>query len=216
MKPVPVQALIFDLDGTLIDSCADIAASLNYVLAQLKLPLRPPREVERFVGDGVKVLFARATGSSDPELLDRAVALFRPHYLEHCVDQTVLYPGVKDVLERYKSKKCAVVSNKPYEMVLKTLDHFSIRSCFASVMGAESTPNRKPHPEPVTKTLEILNAARETALMIGDGTADMEAGAGAGVKTCAALYGYRSREELAAANPDFTIESISDLKYLIR
>ncbi len=216
MKPVPVQALIFDLDGTLIDSCADIAASLNYVLGRLNLPVKSPKEVQSFVGDGVKILFSRATGNADPALIDQAVALFRPHYLEHCVDQTVLYPGVRDVLERYRAKKCAVVSNKPLEMVDKTLEHFGVRHFFESVMGADSTPNRKPHPEPVQKTLERLKVKPDAAIMVGDGTADMEAGAGAGVKTCAVTYGYRSRAELQKTKPDFFIESILELKNLIQ
>ncbi len=215
MDPVTVRSLIFDLDGTLVDSCEDIAASLNYTLATLGLPTKTRAEVERFVGDGVKILLTRAAGNSDPAFLEKAVQIFRPHYSEHCVDRTELYPDVKEILENFKNKKLGVVSNKPFEMVIKTLDHFRVRHYFQSVMGAESTPNRKPHPEPVLKTLEILKATKSDAVMVGDGTADIAAGKAAGVLTCAVTYGYRKREELEAAKPNFIIKSILELKNLI-
>ncbi len=216
MKPLPIQALLFDLDGTLIDSWEDIAASLNHTLGRLKIAPKSREEVQSYVGDGVKTLLTRATGRSDPAFLDQAIEIFKPYYKEHCVDKTALYPGVQEILKHFDGKQCAVVSNKPVEMVDKTLERLGIRKYFKSVMGAESTPNRKPHPEPVQKTLERLKVKPDSGLMIGDGTADMESGAAAGVKTCAVTYGYRSRAELEKTKPNFFIESILELKTLIQ
>lgn len=216
MKSVNIDTLIFDLDGTLIDSCEDIAFSLNYTLNALGFPSKSRKDVERFVGDGVKVLLTRATGNSDPDFLEKAVQIFKPHYRDHCTDKTTLYPGVLAALDSLQDKKLAIVSNKPYEMVLKALDYFSIRARFASVMGAESAPNRKPHPEPVLKTLEALGSNAASTIMVGDGTADIQAGQAAGVQTCAVTYGYRSESELQALHPNYIISKITDLIHIAK
>src|SRR5262245_50676787 len=96
-----IQTLIFDLDGTLIDSCEDIAASLNYTLAKLGYPDKSRSEVEALVGDGAGVLLAKASSNSDPAFIEKALTIFKPHYKDHCVDRTALYPGVLEVLENF-------------------------------------------------------------------------------------------------------------------
>jgi phosphoglycolate phosphatase len=210
-----VQALLFDLDGTLIDSSQDIADSVNHALRTLGLPAKSKAEVERFVGDGVRTLLARALGSDTDPRIGAASESFRAHYSVHCADRTVLYPGVEETLEFFKDKKKAVVSNKPYEMVLKTLRHFGIEHHFGAVLGAESTARRKPDPEPLLKALETLSVPGSQALMVGDGTTDMLAGKAAGTRTCAVTYGYRGRSELSECGPDFFADRILDLKTLV-
>ena len=210
-----VASLIFDLDGTLIDSSHDIAGSLNHTLKTLGLPVKSKNEVQGLVGDGVRALLIKATGRSDEEYLEKAIALFKPHYLEHCNDTTILYPGVAQILDHFKDKKKAVVSNKPHDMIQKTLRHFGIDGCFEVVLGGESTAQRKPHPEPVLLSLREMKVSPGDSVMVGDGSTDIQAGKSAGTRTCAVTYGYRDRAELERYKPDFFIDKIEDLKHIV-
>lgn len=210
------NALIFDLDGTLVDSVQDIAHALNCTLEDLKLPVKSLEAVRDIVGDGVLTLLGRATENEDEEYVEKAAQIFHHHYKRHCVDNTFLYPGVRELLDFYRHKKLAVVSNKPYEMILQTLKHCGIEDHFRLVLGPESTLNKKPHPEPILKTLKELEVSAQTTLMVGDGTTDMEAGKSAGVLTCAVTYGYRNKEELEIYRPDFFIDKFEDLKKIVK
>lgn len=212
---IEVRSLIFDLDGTLVDSCADIAASLNYTLEQVHYPPLSKETVQKIVGDGVRTLLTRATGCSEDSFLNSAIDIFKSHYRQHYVDQTTLYPHVRETLDYFRDKKMAVVSNKPYEMVEKTLVHFGIRGRFEVVLGPESTQERKPHPEPILKSLEALQTPPNQSLLVGDSTTDIQAGKSAGIWTCAATYGYRPKEELETLKPDFFIHGIEELKNII-
>lgn len=210
-----MEGLIFDLDGTLIDSSGDIALALNYTLRQLGLPEKSLLEVQTIVGDGVRILMGRAIGKKDDLILDKAIKIFQEYYFHHCVDNTALYPGVKEVLKKYKEKKMGVVSNKPYPMVIKTLEHFSLEDAFVVVLGAESTEQKKPHPQPFLEAIKKMNVHPTRTLVIGDGTTDMEGGHAAGLKTCAVTYGYRSKEDLEKFKPDFFIDKLQDLEKII-
>lgn len=210
-----VSALIFDLDGTLIDSSADITRCLNVVLKSYGFGERKEEEVQGFIGDGIRILLEKACGSQDAELLSKMEKSLKSYYSEHCIETTHLYPGVAETLKHFREKKMALISNKPYEMVIKTLEHFSVRDYLKVVLGAESTANRKPHPEPILKAVEILKAKPLETLVVGDGTTDILAGKSAGTWTCAVTYGYRSAEELQAAGPDFVISRIEELKEII-
>lgn len=208
--------MIFDLDGTLVDSAQDIAHALNCTLKDLNMPPKSLDEVRDIVGDGVRILLGRATGITDVAYVEKAAKIFQSHYRKHCIDNTVLYPGVRELLGFYSSKKLAVISNKPLEMIHLTLKHCSIEDHFEMVLGPESTSNKKPHPEPILKTLKEFRVSPKMTLMVGDGTTDMEAGKSAGVYTCAVTYGYRRKEELEKYNPDFYIEKFEDLKKIVK
>jgi phosphoglycolate phosphatase len=148
-------------------------------------------------------------------LLQRAIAIFEPYYLEHCMDQTVPYPGVVEMLEFLRFQKKVLVSNKPYTMVLKTVKHLKWEKYFELILGGDSTRNKKPHPEPILKALNFLGLDPKSALMIGDGTTDIQAAKAAGLATCAVTYGYRSKTELERWNPDFLIDQLQDLKNIL-
>lgn len=210
-----VSSLIFDLDGTLIDSSQDLTSSVNHTLAQLGLPKKSKKEVESFIGDGMKTLLIRATGTKDESVIDKAIEIFRPHYCEHCAEETKLYPGVKVVLDFFKGKKIAVVSNKPLEMCRKILARLKIQSYFSAVLGAESTENKKPHPEPLLKSLELMRVRPAETMMIGDGDTDIDAGKSAGVLTCAVTYGFKDKRLLESRHPDFIIDRPEDLINLV-
>lgn len=210
-----VEALIFDLDGTLVDSVEDIANALNFTLASLGCPAKSKAEVRSIVGDGVSILMKRATGCEDSLFIQEAITIFKKYYRNHCIENTRLYPGVEEVLRFFKEKKIALISNKPDEMVHQTLKHFSIQNYFSVVLGPESTKEKKPHPEPVLKVLDHLKVAPNETLIVGDGSTDMQAGKAAGILTCAVTYGYRNRKELETFKPDFFLDRIEDLKNFI-
>ena len=209
-----LQGLIFDMDGTLVDSAADIAASVNFTLSRLGLPEKPAKEVMGYIGDGMKTLLERATGNKDEKYLAHAIEIFHPQYLDRCTVKTTLYPGVKETLEHFKRLPLGLVTNKPLAMTEKILRYFEIDKYFKTVVGGESTPKKKPDPEPVLKALSDMAVPASSALMVGDGLPDMEAGRRAGVKTCAVTYGYRSREDLEKLNLNYMIDHLKELKDL--
>ena len=207
--------MIFDMDGTLVDSSRDIADSLNHTLKALGFSVKSREEVQDLIGEGMKRLLEKATGSSEEALVQKAVGIFREHYLEHCADSTALYPGAREILEEYRAKKKAMISNKPYPMVLKILEHCGIKDSFDAVLGAESTAEKKPHPEPVLKSIALMGVPAGSSLIVGDGPTDIQAGKAAGILTCAVTYGFKDRKLLETCNPDFFIDRIEDLRKIV-
>ncbi len=211
-----IKLLIYDLDGTLIDSREDIAQAVNWTLRVLELPLLPVEQVSTFVGNGVKNLMSRvlkeAGGETAP--LERSIKLFRRHYGEHLLDQTRLYPTVRKVLEFFKDRKQAVITNKPQEFSLEILRGLGIDSYFFRVIGGDHGFPKKPAPEPVFELLKAAEAGPEEALLIGDSATDIETGRNAGAKTAAVTYGFGKRNELEAAQPDFLVDSREEVSKL--
>ncbi len=206
----PIDLLIFDLDGTLIESKWDIADSVNLTLRDLGLPERPQEEVFSFVGDGIKKLLRLAVGEMDESRYAEALRVFRGHYLTHCLDRTRYYPGVETVLSHFDAKLKSVATNKSLEytkVILKGLgDHY-----FAHVVGGDNGFGLKPEPGMLVHTLEQLGIAKERAVLIGDSTNDINGGHNAGIRVCAVGYGMGNRARMMACNPDWFIERPEDL-----
>ena len=212
----------FDLDGTLIDTRDDLAASINVVRARFGLPPVPVPQVVRWVGDGAPVLVARALGNPEASPLDNeqttaGLALFREHYTEHMLDQARPYAGVPETLAELRERELTLVvaSNKPVAMCRDMLDRLGLGEHFADVSGGDSLPVSKPDPAPILALLEAHGAPAERAVMIGDGTQDLEAGRAAKVTTVAALWGFRDRAELEPFAPDHWVERFADLLELV-
>ncbi len=185
------------------------------MLSRLHFKPLTQQHVRTYIGDGMQTLIARATGTKDPALLTQAVTIFRDHYTEHCCEHARLYPGVAEILQHFSGRRKAIVTNKPHAMTHRILQHLKLNDCVEYVCSAESTVNRKPHPDPILKALSELGAAPDHAIVIGDGTTDIQAGKSAGTRTCAVTYGYRSRKELEDCGPDFIIDRPDELKNLI-
>ncbi len=210
----PIHLLIFDLDGTLVDTLDDITASLNYTLDRLGKERVARDRVRQMVGDGIDVLLARAFGERiAPE---RAVALYKEHHRAYLTVHSRLYPGVKETLEYFASIPLVVISNKASEFVRPVLDRLGIAQYFAETIGADSGLPLKPAPDVVRYALSRFSAAKESAAIVGDGTTDMRAGKAAGIITCAVTYGFRHEQELHATAPDHMVGSIAELKMLFR
>lgn len=206
-----VDAFIFDLDGTLIDSRQDIAHSVNETLSHLGHSPLHLDEISRFVGDGVKRLLSKSLKSDDQQEVDRATRFFLTHYSEHCTDQTLFYPDVRETLEGLRSKQLAVVTNKPGFLTRKILEYLGISDLFRVVIGGDEFPTRKPDPGPVLEVLYRLKVPSSKTVVIGDGPQDMLAGKAAGCHTCAVTYGYCSEKEMREFNPDKVISAFSDI-----
>ncbi len=214
------QCLLFDLDGTLVDSRHDLINSVNLMLDQIGRRVLPDSLVIRFVGEGARLLVERALRATreapptDSEV-EGALAIFQGHYRNHLLDQTHLYPEVVETLRRLKQIPKAVVTNKPYEFTIALLDGIGLLSEFEAILGGDSLPERKPSPQMLLEAARSCRAEPELSLMIGDTRVDIAAGKAAGMKTCGYVPGFRGRTELVEAGADFLIERFSELSYLV-
>ncbi len=209
----PIGLLIFDLDGTLVNTLEDIASSVNFTLQKLGRPVMPLDAIRQFVGDGIEMLMRRALGGRD-EFLPDAVGIYKVHHSRNLLVRSRLYPSVIDVLEHFRAVPMAVISNKTSEFVQPLLDGLQISRYFRTVIGADRGLPLKPAPDAVLRILSDAGVPKENAVMVGDGTTDIRAGRAAGIMTCAVTYGFRSEEELREAGPDFVVHEFSELKDL--
>ncbi|MBX3236833.1 MAG: HAD-IA family hydrolase [Nitrospiraceae bacterium] len=215
MKRTAVDLLIFDLDGTLIESKWDIAESVNLTLRELGVPERPQEEIFGFVGDGVKKLLRLAVGEADPSLYDEALRVFRGHYLAHCLDRTAFYPGIETMLGHFADKSKAVATNKSLEytnVILKGLGQHH----FKFVVGGDNGFGLKPEPGMLLHVLEQLGVDKDRAVLIGDSTNDINGGHNAGIRVCAVGYGMGNRERMVACKPDWFIERPEELMEIFK
>ena len=210
-----IDLLIFDLDGTLIESKWDIATAVNLTLGELGLPIREQDEIFGFVGDGIKRLLRQAVGEENQARYEEALRVFRGHYLAHCLDRTRFYPGIDRVLTHYARKHKAVATNKSLEYTTKILEGLGNHH-FAYVVGGDNGYGLKPEPGMLLKILDKLQVAQDRAVLIGDSTNDITGGHNAGIKVCAVGYGMGNREKMAACNPDWFIEKPEDLMGLFK
>jgi phosphoglycolate phosphatase len=209
-----VDLLVFDLDGTLIQSGDDLAASVNHMLRTLGLPTLTLETAYGFIGDGVKILVKRALGPA-LDHYDRAMELFTAYYAEHLLDRTTLYPDVPEILDYFDRKPKVIVTNKLQGFTLQIARGLGIANRFREIIGEDSTPFKKPDPRLLKRVMEKWGGTPERTVVIGDGVNDLLLGRNAGALTCAFLNGITAREKLLALTPDLTCETLSDLKKLL-
>lgn len=214
------RCLLFDLDGTLVDSRADLANSVNLMLAELGRKALPDCRVLGFVGEGARLLVERslaATQDSAPlsSEINSALEIYKRHYGEHLLDQTRVYPEVLETLARLDGCPKAVVTNKPFDFSVALLEGIGLLPYFDVVLGGDSLPERKPSPMMPLEAARRLGVTPSACLMVGDTKFDVAAGKAAGMKTCGYIPGFRGRTELAEAGADFLIERFSELEMLV-
>lgn len=209
--PKRPRFLLFDLDGTLVETLTDIACSVNHALVALGLPPHSLEEVRTFVGRGVEVLAERAVGKENVERAEEVLDLFRAHYDEHCLDNSRLFPGAIECLDRFRDRGLGVVSNKPELYVVRILNGLHVQDRFTIVFGGDSVPEKKPSPLMVRMALKSMNLPPDQGILVGDMPVDVETGRAAGVFTVAVLGGFGSKEMLEAAKPDLLVENLHEL-----
>ena len=207
----PIGLLIFDLDGTLVNTLDDIAASVNHTLERLGESPITLDAVRRYVGDGIEMLMQRSFKGKTGRL-DEAISIFKDHYRLNLVVRSSLYPSVKETLEYYRTLPMAVITNKAMEFSKPLLDRLGIGHYFELAIGADHGLPLKPAPDSVLKIMKAFNVPKERTVIVGDGTTDIRAGKSAGIITCSVSYGFRSEEELRKAGPDYIISVLSDLR----
>lgn len=214
------DCLLFDLDGTLVDSSEDLATSVNLTLAEAGLATLARGRVVGFVGEGVVKLLERSLAASllrapSPSEVEVGVNAFKRHYAQHLVERTRPYAGVEEMLSRFSGLPLAVVTNKPAEHTNGILEGLGLRRRFRAVLGGDSLPERKPHPAPLLEAARLCGVPPARCLMVGDSRVDVLAGRAALMKTCGFTGGFRGRRELEEAGADFLIKHFEELRGVV-
>jgi phosphoglycolate phosphatase len=221
--PIPVslsrmqQALIFDLDGTLVESLPGIAASLNRALALHGLPGHGHDSVRGFIGDGAKMLVTRAMAPGEAALhLESALRSFGEDYAVSWDQGTIPYPGIRELLSDLKSRgiPLTVLSNKPHAFTVEIVEKLFPKSTFAAVLGNREGLPHKPDPAGALEIADILGITPENCILIGDSTMDLDTAKNAGMKSIAVTWGYHDKQRLLAA--DEIADDVAGLGAILR
>ncbi|HYM12666.1 MAG TPA: phosphoglycolate phosphatase [Bryobacterales bacterium] len=208
-----VELLVFDLDGTLIDSKLDLALSVNATRAGLNLPPLSDDTVFSYVGNGAPVLIRKAIGEQYSEAqLQRSLEFFLNYYRRHMLDNTRLYPGAEAALERLQAAglRMAVLTNKPVRFSRDLLRGLGVADRFRLVYGGNSFETKKPHPEGLSQAMAELGARPEQTMVVGDSAVDVRTARNAGAWACGVTYGFQP-ETFAEEPPDLLVDSLPQL-----
>lgn len=211
---------IFDLDGTLLNTIADLANSTNHALATLGYPTHAPEAYPLMVGNGINKLFERALpeGEKTEENVLRVRQAFVPHYDRHNADDSRPYPGIPELLESLQAAgmKLAVASNKYQAATEKLIAHYFPGIRFVAVFGQREGVKVKPDPVIVYDILKIAEVKQEDVLYIGDSGVDMQTAINAGVTSCGVTWGFRPRAELEQFHPDYIVDNTEEILSIIK
>jgi phosphoglycolate phosphatase len=204
-----IQLLLFDLDGTLVDTIIDITNALNYALMSTGIRNLTVAETKQLVGEGITRLIEKVLGDENKNFSEDVKSKFLSYYTDHLVDYSLVYPHVKVTLKYLTNYKKAVISNKREYLSRQILNKLNLLEYFDVVVGSDTTPEKKPSAFPIVYILQKLGIGAKEAVMIGDSNFDVEAGKKAGVTTVAVTYGYRERKDLFDA--DYLIDAFNEL-----
>lgn len=218
MKTKQIQLVLFDLDGTLIDTAPDLAHSMDLVMRDLHLPAQGLKKVRRFIGHGVRrlvedILSTELEGRPAQATLEKALGAFNEHYREQLVQKSSLYPGVLECLRTLRSRgvRLACVTNKPKAFTEPLLGHFQIDRYFDLVLSGDSLAKKKPDPFPLVHACQQLAVKTVDSIMVGDSSSDILAARNAGIRCMYASYGYSEAETVKALEPDGVLDSFAEL-----
>ena len=209
-----ISLIVYDFDGTLVDTLFDIADAVNLSLSELGLRTLSRETICKYVGNGVERLMdqsIKGTGCAD---LPLAVELFRKFYSENLMNHTQFYPFGREILDHFCDKKQAICSNKPEDFVRRILVSLESQDLFDAILGGDSLKSKKPDPEGLLYLLDRFQCPPEQAVLIGDSPVDIETGKRAGVYTCVVNFGFGNPKEIAMTEPDCSIDHLSELKNL--
>jgi phosphoglycolate phosphatase len=211
-----VNVLIFDLDGTLIDSKLDLALAVNAMLKFSGRPASTHEEIYSLVGNGAPTLVRRALGESATDAeVDASLAYFLSYYREHMLDNTVLYPGVMECLGAVEKYSMAVLTNKPVRFSVAIIEGLGIAKYFRYVYGGNSFEKKKPDPIGVETLLRDFKASPTQGMVIGDSDVDIQTARNAGTWACGVTYGLGS-ERLPECGPDLLLDNLTELPKILR
>lgn len=211
-KLSPVRALIFDLDGTLIDSKRDLIHSVNAMLRELGRTQLADETISGYIGRGAPQLVAQALGNGASEQeQEQALKFFLSHYEEHKMDTTRAYPGVAETLEEFAGLPMAVLTNKPVRVSVRILNEMGLAKYFRVIYGGNSFETKKPDPLGAITILSEFGASPREAMLVGDSEVDVQTARNAGTLAVAVNYGFGVHDR--AAHPaDIYLERFTDLR----
>lgn len=219
MQQKKFRAVIFDLDGTLLDTLQDIGAGANTALHRSGFPEHPRMDYRRYVGHGIRTLFSQALPpqSNTPQTLERVLADYQSYYPEHCTVHTVFFPGVAEMVKKMHAAGyvLGVLSNKTERTTLKIIHHYFPEEPFSLVWGNNGTRPLKPALDAGYLLLDELGLAPQDVLYIGDGDTDMEFASKMGFFALGVTWGYRDREELLAAGAQMLVDSTAEIEQFL-
>jgi len=204
--------LVFDLDGTLVDSQRDLTEAVNATRAWMGLAPLPAESVSRYVGNGAPVLVQRALPDAGEEDWSRGLKYFLEYYREHMLDSTRLYPGVREALDELHAAgvPLAVLTNKPIHSRLQMLEGLQLDLHFFRVYGGNSFPEKKPDPAGLNALIAESGVERGRTIMVGDSAVDVQTARNAGTQACGVRWGFQP-ETFVASPPDFLIDDMREL-----
>jgi phosphoglycolate phosphatase len=209
------DVIIFDLDGTLVDSRLDLVNSVNFTRVRMGLPVIENSLIYSYVGDGAPMLIRRALGPGVSEAeVTQALDIFIEHYRIHLLDNTTLYPGVREALDQLCTLTLAVLTNKPINATKAILKGLGLLDKFRAVYGGNSFDQKKPYPIGVNKILQDSRVPAERTLIVGDSQVDVQTGRNARIATCGVTYGLAS-ETLNDPKPDYLVDDMRELVKII-
>lgn len=210
------QGVVFDLDGTLVDSRQDIAGAVGHALRARGFPELDPEVILTYVGDGVRRLLCRSAAlAPDAPEVEPLLETFSAYYLEHVADQTRLMPGAQQALDALGHLKLAVCTNKPKEATIRLLDHLRLTDRFCAVVGGGDLERLKPDPLPILEIARRLGLLPGALVVVGDGPQDIQAARAAGARSVGVKGGIAPLEKLLGARADAMVDSLIDLEPLI-
>lgn len=225
MKFTDKELILFDLDGTLIDSGTDLALSVNFMLRRINRNEFSEELIDSWVGNGASTLVKRALSGSviiddkiDETLFETALSIFLDYYKENLCVKTIMYPGVKETLNTLKTHnyKLAIITNKPFDFIEPILTQLGLDDLFSLYIGGDSLSRRKPDALPLLHACEKLNTRVENSVMIGDSKNDILASKSAQIHSIGVSYGYNYGEDIRAYEPDKVVDNFSDiLEFLV-
>jgi phosphoglycolate phosphatase len=207
------QLIIFDLDGTLVDTAPDIVGAVKYIIEYFDAPKRTDEEIAGFIGGGARKVLLRSLGPLKEHCIEDALILFKEHYIQHCTEQSTVYDGVVELLEYLKQhgKQMAICTMKIRSATIKILQEKALLPYFTYLVTADEIKQPKPDPEGINLVLQAIECPASQAIIIGDTTQDIMAAHNAGIDSIAVSYGYESVDLVKMAKPDLIIESLSVL-----
>lgn len=214
------KVILFDLDGTLIDSVPDLAVAVNHTLEALNRDTFSQGTIRYWVGNGAQTLIKRALSGQnkidenlDPKLFKKALDVFLAFYAQNLAVTTVTYPHVPATLQSLKDAgyRLAIVTNKPFDFVAPILEELALAELFELHLGGDSLPQKKPDPSPLLHVCDQLNITVEQCVMVGDSKNDILAANACGMQSIGVTYGYNYGEEITVYDPDVVVDDFSEL-----
>ncbi len=205
------RLIIYDLDGTLVDTREDIARAANHMLSFFNVPSLDRPVIERFVGKGLHHLIKSCLKTEDTKQIEKGSKVYREYYAKHMLDHTVLYPGAQGALNFFKDRLQAVITNKPNPYSRQILEALGIAGYFVEIVAGDTDYPKKPDPTAVLSIMKREKVETDETLFVGDSLIDIETGRNAGIETVVISHGFEGEETLQSANSAGVVGSFDEL-----